>query len=79
MALQTRLIALTSRPQCRCKIQYPAADHEPAGGFLGDRSRVRGAGQNERAADDQRFFALQAIVSLGGLSGAILLDSSLSG
>jgi hypothetical protein len=35
-----------------------AADHEPAGGLLGDRSRERGAGQFERAADRQRFVGL---------------------
>jgi hypothetical protein len=56
-----------------------AADHEPAGGHLGDRSGERGADQFERAADRQRFFALHAVVRSWGLSGAILLDPSLSG
>jgi hypothetical protein len=57
----------------------PRADHEPAAGLLGDRSCERGAGEGERAADCQRFFALRAVVGSWGLSGAILLDPSLSG
>jgi hypothetical protein len=55
------------------------ADHEAAGGLLRDRSRERSAGQFERAADRQRFFALHAVVGSWGLSGAILLNLSLSG
>jgi hypothetical protein len=42
-----------------------AADHEPGGGLLGDRTFERGASQFERAADGQRFFALHAS-GLGG-------------
>jgi hypothetical protein len=49
-----------------------------AGGLVGDRSREHGAGQFERAVDGQRFFA-HAVVRSWGLSGAILLDPSLSG
>jgi hypothetical protein len=33
----------------------------------------------QRAPDRQRFFALHAVVRSWGLSGAILLDPSLSG
>jgi hypothetical protein len=57
----------------------PRADHEPAAGLFGDRSREHSAGRFERAADRQRFFALHAVVRSWGLSGAILLDPSLSG
>jgi hypothetical protein len=50
------------------------------GGLLGDRSCCeRGAGQGKRAADGERFFALNADVRSWGLSGDVLLDSSLSG
>jgi hypothetical protein len=57
----------------------PVADHEPSAGLLRDRHRERAVGQFERAADCQRFFALHAVVRSWGLSGAILLDPSLSG
>jgi hypothetical protein len=57
----------------------PAADHEPGGGLLLDRNLERGAGEGERAADRQRFFALRAVVRSWGPSEAVLLDPSLSG
>jgi hypothetical protein len=41
-------------------------DHEAADGLLGDRGREYGAGQGERAADRQRFFALHAVVRSRG-------------
>ena len=43
----------------------PLPDHEHAGGLLRDPGRECGAGQGERAADRQRFFALHAVVRLG--------------
>ncbi len=56
----------------------PAPNHESAGGLFRDCNRDRGAGQGERAADRKRF-ALHAVVRSWGLSGAVLLDPSLSG
>jgi hypothetical protein len=57
----------------------PAADHEAAGGLLHDRNVEHGSGAGERPADRQRFFALHAVVRSWRLSGAVLLDSSISG
>jgi hypothetical protein len=79
--LTTASAEISSPIALRVPLHHPrsAPDHEAAGRLLNDRSRERCAGQFERAADRQRFFALHAIVRSWGLSGAILLDPSLSG
>jgi hypothetical protein len=48
-------------------------------GFSSIAGREHGAGEGERAADRQRFFALHAVVRSWGLSGNVVLDQNITG
>jgi len=75
---QPRTPALPSTFRVPLHYADAVADHEPAAGLLRDRSRERGAGQGERAADCQRgllrFYVGMDVGEISGRSRRVTVE-----